>query len=172
MNKINKKHIIVAALLLTISINFSACKKEAVPPTDAEILVNKVDLLMPTQDRLDIDQMLTWTAGYDMYFLSGASFGSISEFIFSKNTSERKLVYTTASLFDNITNLQQLKASVNNSTSTSRGADTTYSVEQGFANLESPFYSFKTDKGKLVMIKIHSFTVPELDKRITILSEK
>jgi hypothetical protein len=127
---------------------------------------------LPSLDFLDVDKMLTNYTDYDMYFLSGASFGSISEFVFSKYTSERKLVYTNASLVANITNLQQLKDIVNNTTSVNRGVDTTYSVEDGYANLLTPFYSFKTDKGKLVLIKIEPFPFPESDKTIAIIKEK
>jgi hypothetical protein len=162
---------ILASIFVASNFFLASCKKNEL--TDSEIPVNRINLVLGSQKYMDLDSLLLKNVGdYDVMFLSGAAFGSNSELQFSKKTSERKLVYTTSSLFDNITNLQQLKSTINNTSSVAHGADTTYNLDPSFAALPTPFYAFKTDKGKLCLMRINNYTSTEADKSVAIILEK
>jgi hypothetical protein len=170
-----KLRVAIAALVLITAFALPSCKKTVVsppPPTDAEILINKRELRINTQENLDIEKMILVSGtGFDLSFLSGNTFGSNSEFTFGTGTTQRKIVTTNSSLFDGITQLEQLKTTIN-SNANQAWTDNAYNLEPNYNSIPSKFISFKTRNGKLCLIRINPYNVWEDFVDITLLIQK
>jgi hypothetical protein len=103
------------ALFCFCAFTQTACKKKEVVLTDADKPITRVNLIMPSQENFDLDKMLVVNDSTgDLTYVPDYAFGAISEFQLGKGITEPKRIYTNTSLATNITNLQQLKAMVNN----------------------------------------------------------
>jgi hypothetical protein len=153
------------------TICLSACTKKAT--LDNEIAIKRTNIILQSQEKLDIDKMvlLSNTAtDFDLSFISGLSFGSNSEFTFGAATTDRKLITTNSSLFDNITQLEQLKTTINNTTSTP-WPNNTYNLEPNYNSIPSKFIAFKTNNGKLCLMRINQYSLASYEVSVTLLIE-
>jgi hypothetical protein len=166
-----RNNLLTSLFFLALVFGFTACNKTKVI-ADNEIAINRKEITINTLENLDLEKMvLVAGTNFDLSFVSGNSFGGNSEFVFGTATTERKTVQTNNSLFDNITQLEQLKTTINSNANTVWTYND-YNLEPNYNSIPSKFISFKTRNGKLCLIRINPYNVWEDFVKMTILVQK
>lgn len=157
--------------ILSLLILLCACPKKR--PTDSQIGVTVSNIKINTQENFDIDnlqKLASNDATFDLGYISDLTFGGISEILFGANTTERKMVFTNNAIFDAIDNVQKLKDNINNATTKTAFVNKSYLLEPGYSTLESTFFSFTTNNGRLCLVRINPYTIPTLEISLTIIA--